>query len=164
MFTRILVAVDADEIAEAVVATAAGLARPLGAQIALLHVIDSAAAITPLAAAAEPAGLGVPTLGGAANMRVTEQVLEEQQQASETLVEGLVGQLPAGIAAEVLLREGAPAETIVATAREWRAELIIIGTHGRGGMERLVVGSTAEAVLRAAACPVLTIRTGVHPA
>ncbi len=163
MFTRILVAVDSDEIAEAVVATAAGLAQPLGAQIALLHVVDSAAAITPLAAAAEPAGLGVPTLGGAANMQVTEQVLEEQQQVGETFVEGLVDRLPAGIAAEVLLREGAPAATIVAAAKEWHAALIVIGTHGRGGMERLVVGSTAEAVLRAAACPVLTIRAGVQP-
>lgn len=164
MFTRILVAVDADEIVEAVIATASGLAQSLGARVALLHVIDSAGAIAPLAATSEPAGLGVPTFGGAANMQMTEQLLEDQQQAGETFLQGVVGRLPAGIAADVLLREGAPAATIVANAEEWGAELIIVGTHGRGGMERLVVGSTAEAVLRAAPCPVLTIRVGVRPA
>lgn len=163
MFTRILVAVDSDEIAEAVVATASGLAQPLNAQVALLHVVDSARVIAPLAAATEPVGLGVPPLTTAANVGVTEQLLDDQERSGETFVQSLAQRLPAGLAAELLLREGAPAEAIVATAQEWQAELIIIGTHGRGGLERLIVGSTAEAVLRAATCPVLTIRAGVQP-
>lgn len=163
MFTRILVAVDSDEIADAVVATASGLAQPLNARVALLHVVDSAEVIAPLAAATEPAGLGVPSLATAANVELTEQLIDDQERSGETLVQQLVKRLPAGIDAEPLLREGAPAETIVATAQEWQAGLIIIGTHGRGGLERLVVGSTAEAVLRAATCPVLTIRVGVQP-
>ena len=162
MFTRILVAVDADEITDAVVATASGLAQPLGAQLALLHVVDTAQAIAPLAVA-EPTGLGAPPLMTAANMEVTEQLIEDQERSGESFLQGLARRLPEGIAAEPLLREGAPAETIIATAREWNADLIVMGTHGRGGLERLVVGSTAESVLRAATCPVLTIRAGVRP-
>ncbi|HEY8599681.1 MAG TPA: universal stress protein [Thermomicrobiales bacterium] len=164
MFARILVAVDADEIAGPVLETAAGLAKPLGAKLALLHVVDVAGAIAPLAASSEPGGLGVPAIVGAANMQVTEQIIEDRQQASETFLQKLAGQLPAGVAAEVLMREGAPAEAIVAVAGEWQANLIILGTHGRSGLERLVVGSTAEAVIRAARCPVLSVRTGVNPA
>jgi nucleotide-binding universal stress UspA family protein len=162
MFTRILVAVDSDEIADTVVAAAGRLAGPLNAQVALLHVVDTASAIAPLAAA-EPTGLGVPPLASAANMGMTEQLIEDQERSAETLVQKLAQRLPEGIAADALMREGTPAETIITTAQEWKAGLIVMGTHGRGGLERLVVGSTAEAVLRAATCPVLTIRAGVQP-
>lgn len=162
MFTRILVAVDSDEIADTVVAAAGGLAGPLNAQIALLHVVDAVGAIAPLAAA-EPTGLGVPPLATSANRELTEQLIEDQERSGESLVQRLAQRLPEGIATEALMREGAPAEAIIATAQEWQAGLIVIGTHGRGGLERLVVGSTAEAVLRAATCPVLTIRAGVQP-
>ncbi len=110
--------------------------------------------IAPLAAGSELGGLGVPAIGGAANMQLTEQIIEDQQQTSEIFLQKLGGQLPEGVAAEVFMREGAPAETIVAVADEWHANLIVIGTHG----------STAEAVVRTAHCPVLSVRTGVNPA
>jgi nucleotide-binding universal stress UspA family protein len=103
-------------------------------------------------------------IGGAANMAMTEQIIEDQQETSETFLHKLAGQLPEGIPTEVFMREGTPAETIVAAANEWQANLIILGTHGRSGLERLVVGSTAEAVIRSAQCPVLAVRTGVNPA
>lgn len=164
MFARILVAVDSNEIVGSVLETAGGLAKQLGATIALLHVVDVASAITPLAAASEPGGLGVPAIAGSSNMQMTEQIIEDQQQTSETLLQKVAGQLPEGVAAEVFMRAGAPAETIVAVADEWQAHLIVLGTHGRRGLERLVVGSTAEAVVRTAHCPVLSVRTGVNPA
>jgi nucleotide-binding universal stress UspA family protein len=49
------------------------------------------------------------------------------------------------------------AKRIVETAREWQADAIVMGTHGRRGIERLVLGSVAERVLRSASCPVLMI-------
>ncbi len=55
------------------------------------------------------------------------------------------------------VREGAPANEILACAHESSSDLIVIGTHGRSGLERLVLGSVAEKVLRKAACPVLTV-------
>ena len=56
------------------------------------------------------------------------------------------------------LREGKPADQILAAAREWEADVIVIGTHGRSGVSRLVLGSTAESVVRHAPCPVLVIK------
>jgi nucleotide-binding universal stress UspA family protein len=53
---------------------------------------------------------------------------------------------------------GAPAEQIMRQARRWRADLIVMGTHGRSGFGRTFMGSVADRVLRGAACPVLTVR------
>jgi len=62
-----------------------------------------------------------------------------------------------GVAIETVLREGFPATEIVAAARDLQADLIVLGTHGRSGVERLFLGSVAERVLRRAPCPVLTV-------
>ena len=59
---------------------------------------------------------------------------------------------------EYLLREGNPVPEILRTAQENGADLIVMGTHGRTGVRRLLMGSVAEAVLRKAPCPVLTVK------
>jgi len=64
----------------------------------------------------------------------------------------------AGVGVEGKLVEGAPAETIARVARRDRADLIVIGTHGRSGLGRLFMGSVAARVLALALCPVLTVR------
>jgi nucleotide-binding universal stress UspA family protein len=56
------------------------------------------------------------------------------------------------------LEEGIPAEEIVRVAREVEADLIVMGTHGRSGLGRLLLGSVAEQVMRHATCPVLTLK------
>jgi nucleotide-binding universal stress UspA family protein len=63
-----------------------------------------------------------------------------------------------GLRAGGKLVEGAPAEAIVRLARRDRADLIVIGTHGRSGLGRLFMGSVAARVLQLARCPVLTVR------
>jgi nucleotide-binding universal stress UspA family protein len=60
------------------------------------------------------------------------------------------------------LAEGDPAEEILKVAEEEQADLIVMGTHGRGGLSRLLMGSVAEGVLRQAPCPVLTVRAPFH--
>lgn len=65
----------------------------------------------------------------------------------------------AGIPLEHRLEYGDPAAAILKSARETGADLIVMGTHGRTGLRRLLMGSVAEQVLRKASCPVLTIRT-----
>ena len=60
---------------------------------------------------------------------------------------------------ETRLVEGEPADAIVELAREADASLIVIGSHGRTGLSRLLMGSVAEHVVRKAACPVLTVKT-----
>ena len=63
-----------------------------------------------------------------------------------------------GIRVEAKLLEGVPAEQIVCMARRRDSDLIVIGTHGRTGLGRLLMGSVADRVLRFAPCPVLTVR------
>jgi len=67
-------------------------------------------------------------------------------------------QLPDDIRAERRFARGDPAEQILRVANEIHADLIVMGTHGRTGLERLLMGSVAEQVLRQAPCPVLTVR------
>jgi nucleotide-binding universal stress UspA family protein len=68
----------------------------------------------------------------------------------------------AGIAVEHRLEYGDPAAVIVKVAEEIGADLIVMGTHGRTGLRRLLVGSVGEWVVRKAPCPVVTVRTTMH--
>lgn len=63
-----------------------------------------------------------------------------------------------GVSAQTRLEEGTPAREIARIARRQRADVIVIGTHGRTGLARLLLGSVAARVLLLAACPVLTVR------
>jgi nucleotide-binding universal stress UspA family protein len=62
---------------------------------------------------------------------------------------------------EYRAEEGRPADEILVVAREVRADLIVMGTHGRSGIRRVVMGSVAETVNRRASCPVVTVRSSV---
>ena len=63
---------------------------------------------------------------------------------------------------EICMRKGNVVRQILAQAKTSRADLVVIGSHGSGGVHRLVLGSVAEQVLRLATCPVLTVRSGVR--
>ena len=73
-----------------------------------------------------------------------------EQWASEARAEGL--------SARSALRTGVAHREIVALATDERADLVVIGTHGRGGIDRMLLGSVADRVIRLAPCPVLTVR------
>jgi nucleotide-binding universal stress UspA family protein len=64
----------------------------------------------------------------------------------------------AGVRASIVIREGVADEQIVRAARAKKADVIVIGTHGRTGLARLFLGSVASRVVTAAPCPVLTVR------
>lgn len=64
----------------------------------------------------------------------------------------------AGVRATTLLRDGDPVDQIVRAARSTRADLIVVGTHGRRGLPKFFLGSVAERVVATAPCPVLTVR------
>lgn len=151
MFDRILIAVADDEIAATVIETARNLATKLGARLALVHVVDLAVA---------GAVAAVPLADGASPL-ATQEIVEAQEEAGEGFIDRAARL--AGGDVELFLREGSPAAEIVAAATEWQAGLIAVGTHGRGGLGRLVLGSVSESVLREAPCPVLTIRLGATP-
>jgi nucleotide-binding universal stress UspA family protein len=64
----------------------------------------------------------------------------------------------AGVRTQTLLKDGDAADQIVRTARSTRADLIVVGTHGRRGLPKFVLGSVADRVIRTASCPVVTVR------
>jgi nucleotide-binding universal stress UspA family protein len=68
----------------------------------------------------------------------------------------------AGVHATAMLREGTPQAEIVRAARRPGVELIVIGTHGRTGLSRLLLGSVASRVVGLASCPVLTVSPNAH--
>jgi nucleotide-binding universal stress UspA family protein len=74
------------------------------------------------------------------------------------LLNRVLADLPAVAECESILRVGEPAKEILAAAHEWKADLIVIGTHGYGHFEQFVLGSVANAVMRGARCPVMAVR------
>jgi nucleotide-binding universal stress UspA family protein len=89
-----------------------------------------------------------------------EMYVGDEEGHLEELKKALVAVVPTdpSIRFEHKLLEGDPATTIVQTAEDENADFIVIGTHGRTGLTRLLMGSVAEAVVRRAKCPVLTIK------
>ena len=69
-----------------------------------------------------------------------------------------------GLSVEGLVRAGYPAEEILRLAEARHADMIVMGTHGRTGFDRMLFGSVAEKVVMAAACPVLTVKPHVTAA
>lgn len=144
MFERVLIAVDRSAPAARAARVGGNLALRLGARVLLVHAVDSTYAY----AAPAPALGAVPPVG----------LYDELRRDGQELLTTVSGRFPASARPEALLREGRPARAILDAAREAGADLIVIGTHSRGGIERLILGSTAEAVLREAPCPVLTVQ------
>jgi nucleotide-binding universal stress UspA family protein len=137
-FERILVAIDGSEFAAHALEVASSLATAVGAQLGLVHVID-------------------PTLVGSETGVPADQLWAILRADGKALLETAASATPAHPHCWKFLREGAPSTEIVGSARKWPADLIVIGTHGRSGLTRLVFGSTAEGVTRHAPCPVLVV-------
>lgn len=140
---HILVPTDLGESAHDALDYACELARKLDATIHLLNVIGIPA-------------LGVPELGVALTSTVIDQLVVENQQALDELADARRVDTKIG---QVLLRTGDARDLINETARELGADLIVMGTHGRRGLSRALLGSVAETVVRSAPCAVLTVRT-----
>jgi nucleotide-binding universal stress UspA family protein len=133
----ILVATDFSPHARHAADVAVAFAEKLGAEVMLVHALS-------LPALAYAAGLSWP-------------VAELEQDAGKALDEAasvLKGRCPK---VNVSLRFGPPAEEILAAAREHDSGLVVMGTHGRQGLSRLLLGSVAERVVRASPVPVLTV-------
>ncbi|MHC4974278.1 MAG: universal stress protein [Planctomycetota bacterium] len=139
-FRRVLVAVDLGEGSRRVVEMGAALARPRG-ELTVMHVIESA----------EERGL----------YRVPLQAPAEDVRAAVEWCEGALGDLltevDPGIVAPVRVVVGRPGAGVLAVERETEPDVTVVGTHGRHGLERLVLGSVAERVARRALGPVLVV-------
>jgi nucleotide-binding universal stress UspA family protein len=154
MYERVLVALDGSAAAEAVLPYVQALAAKFGSTVLLLWVAPPAE--QHVVGSPPGAGSTAGTLGGA---RDPAQLAAVGRQQLATYLRRLTARLRRrGLDVHSEQPEGLAAERIVQRAREWPADLIAMTTHGRGGLERLILGSVAEAVLRQAPCPVLLVR------
>lgn len=136
----ILCATDLSLASRNALALAAGLARDYKAGLEIVHVVQLPAAVY-----------------GEVFTELAEEGYTERAWAD------LRAFVPTDLGVPVQLRveEGDAATEIVRVAEEIKSDLIVLGTHGRTGLSRLLLGSVAEQVLRRAPCPVLTVRTPV---
>jgi nucleotide-binding universal stress UspA family protein len=144
MYKKILVPLDRNAGAEAALPVAADLAKADGAVIRLLHV-----APTPSALVAEGRVIAY-----------ADQESARLQHLGTVYLREAAHQL-AGLPVEYAVRFGEPAEEILEEAREFGADLVVMATHGRSGVARLMLGSVAEAVLRRSEVPVVLVRHGL---
>lgn len=139
MFRRILVGVDKSKQAEWATEVAGQLASAVGARIALVHTYRVDPGYSP--------ELAMPI----------EDLLLELRDSGLNILKVHRRMLPSSLEVEEMLIEGDAASQIVAAADSWHADLILMGTHGRGRLAQFLVGSTAESVIRMARCPVMTV-------
>jgi nucleotide-binding universal stress UspA family protein len=140
-FRRILIAVDSEPLAVHAADVGAELARALQAEMAFVNVVD------PSLCYPDPAD-GLPT---------NELIALAEQEAKKLVGEFHQRLTPQSTALE-FLPVGSPATEIVKAAKEWQADVIVIGSHSRRGLVRTLLGSVAEHVMRHAPCPVLVVR------
>ena len=142
---RILVPVDFSPYSQGALAAGAALARRLGAGLVAVHVIPDE----------EIRAIARSRL----SRRGLDEILEELGQAVEEHARNAAGVGRGdGFEVRALAVSGLPAEGILRAAWCLEADLIVMATHGRTGLAHAVMGSVAEAVVRRAPCPVLTIR------
>ena len=144
---RILVAVDESPCSEAAAAAASMYALP-GNQLHVLHVVDWPSTL--------PHWYGL-TEGPHSGQAVFEARDHMIARGEELVTRAAADLWRDGLEVTTGVVVGHVAESILQAAASWNADLIILGTHGRGGLDRMLVGSVAESVLRQAECPVETV-------
>lgn len=143
-FQKILVPVDFSETSLHALRLAIDLARQGGGKVSLIHIGTLPLVVSDAAAygAAVPAYL----------IEARDQITQEQRHALERLAEE---EVPAEFLGACVVREGYPPDEIVEESQSGGYDLLVMGTHGRQGVARLMLGSVAERVIRGAAVPVL---------
>jgi nucleotide-binding universal stress UspA family protein len=138
-FRKILIAVDSSEYSLAAATSGLELAHKLHAEPALVFVIDKARTIHSLDTGILP----------------EEAIAVLRTEATQTL-DQLTGMYP-GKEVVRFMPEGKPHQEIIKTAEIWKADLIVLGTHGRTGLKHLLTGSVSEHVLRQSKIPVMIV-------
>lgn len=150
---RILVPTDFSTHSRNALRYAAALAEKFGAELLLLNVVQDLALFVPDVITAGP--VMIPQL---------DELLASVRAALGRLIAefDVDGQTLTGLTVKAEVVEGTPFHEIIEYARGHSVDLIVMGTHGRGALTRLLMGSVAEKVVRKAPCPVLTVHDPEH--
>ncbi len=151
MFSTIVVPLDGSDLAATALPVARELAGRFGARLHLVQVVDAGGASLALGANAAAGALTDPAA-------ITAE-MEERVEVARSYLSASAEQLSEeGLMAEYEIHDGPPGEGIIAAARAVHADLIVLSSHGRSGLARLVFGSVAEHVVRNAPMPVMVVR------
>jgi nucleotide-binding universal stress UspA family protein len=135
---RILLAIDDSKFSEAATQAVIAQHQPLGTQVKVLNVVDLA--------------IPIPTSFAAGfreeSLKHGQEVVRRAEQMLNT----------AGFTVQTAVEEGDPKSRIIDLAAQWNAELIVVGSHGRKGIDRFLMGSVAEGIARHAPCSVEIVR------
>ncbi|WP_149799621.1 universal stress protein [Halorubrum xinjiangense] len=143
LYDRILVPTDGSPEGELAVCHALDLAAVHGASVRAIYVVDTA----------RYAGMPMETTWEG----VGDLLYDDGEAALETVCELAADR---DVDVETAVVEGSPSREIITHAEEAGCDLVVMGTHGRGGIDRLLLGSVAEKVVRGSSVPVLTVRIG----
>jgi nucleotide-binding universal stress UspA family protein len=147
-FDKILTAIDFSENSDHAFEYALTLATQFQAELTILHVINEPVDLR---------GFYVPHIS-------FEQLEKEIEEGAQNMMEKFCQNKLADFTNyKTAIVSGIPYEEIIKKADEIASSLIVLGTHGRTGLDHIIFGSTAERVVRSASCPVLTIRMPVEP-
>ena len=116
------------------------LSKKLNANAALVHVVNSNMVVGTNESGVSP-----------------QQIMDELRKEGKEIMSRMVQHLGGGSKILEFFAEGKPDEEVLKTAQDWGADIIVMGSHGRTGIKRLLMGSVAENVLRHSKCPVLVI-------
>jgi len=141
-FKKILIAVDNSICAEKAAKTGYEMAAKFGAEVALLNIIEPAPETVNPEFTLAPAMM---------------EMYDNSEENSQTLLQEISNKYGNGIPTVYLTSLDTATHGIIQQSEEWGAGLIVIGTHGRGGLYHFLMGSVAEHVARKAACPVLIV-------
>ena len=152
--TKILLATDGSQEAELAGRTAADVAEKTGSELHVVHVFG-------IAPVGPPLYPGAPDLEGMEQGALLEEdLVRASEQGARGTLEAAVEKVRSAGAdvAQAHLREGMAPPEIIALAEDIGAGLIVIGSRGRGGIRRALMGSVSDLVVRHAHCPVLVVR------
>ncbi len=150
MYQRILVPFDGSDTSCRALDAAVRMARESGGTLRVVHVMEDSAYMT-----------GYDPMGGSSGLLLKAV----REGARRILADGVERAGQAGLVAEAELLDppgGRLGSVVAEAARKWQADLVVVGTHGRRGLGRVLLGSGAEQVIREATVPVLVIRAAAE--
>lgn len=147
MFEKVLLTTDGSRFAEDAAQIAIGLAQKCEAEVRIVTVVE------------HPPYYGTPEASALYDAELYRSLSAELEKLGQEAVDRLAKIVQdAGLSTTSTVRRGAPADEIVAEADDWGAGVIVVSTHGRTGLARLVLGSVANQVVNHAPCPVMLYR------
>ena len=153
MFEKILLPLDGSELSEQAIASARGMAQAFNSQLHLLQVLSlrDQFALT--------RGMDYGAVSSGLSQSLMDEVTAAETAKAEEYLAGVAVRLKAdGLDVVTAIPEGPAAEKIIEYAESQSIDLIVMSTHGRGGIQRLLVGSVTDRVIRSSTLPVLVVR------